>query len=123
VTAAALMIAWVLSDPPSGDGWRIPPVPYLRAGLDFNRAYQSHLRERLDWVSYDRGELYAALAEAEALYVTWDAAWGARPDYTCSPEVKAMYLRKFRLALGREAYRQMELPPCVPVHRFNQLRP
>ena len=122
MTAAVLVLAWVLSDPPPGDAWRIPPVAYLKAGCDFNRLYQAHLRKRIEWEPYHRGELYAALAEAEALYRIYDDAWGAHPSYQCSPTAKADYLRRFRLSIGREAYERMELPTCVPVWHFGELR-
>lgn len=120
--AAVLYLTWFLSDPPPGDAYRIPPIPVLRSACNFNRAYQDHLRWRLGWEPYHRRELAAALREAEALFKLYDDAWGARPDYSCSDAAHTDYLRSFRLALGRDAYRRMALPPPVPTRYFRQLR-
>ncbi|HET6574481.1 MAG TPA: hypothetical protein VFG68_12815 [Fimbriiglobus sp.] len=122
MTSATLFLAWVLADPPPGDAYRIPPIPVLRDACDFNRRYRDHLEHRLEWEARHRGELYAAMREAESLYKVYDDAWGARPDFPCSDAAKVQYLRDFRLAVGRDAYYRMEMPPPVPYHRFNELR-
>jgi hypothetical protein len=94
----------------------------LKDGCHFNQRYRAHLHRRLEWEPDRTGELRAALYEAVRLHEVWDNAWGAHPDYGCGPEVKACYLRRLRILLGREAYRDMRIPPPVPLHRFNQFR-
>jgi hypothetical protein len=94
----------------------------LKDGCHFNQRYRAHLHRRLEWEDDRTGELRAALYEAVRLNEIYDSAWGAHPEYHCSPEVKACYLRKLRVLIGREAYQRGELPSCVPLHRFNQLK-
>lgn len=122
MTAAILSLAFALHDPPPGDAYRLPPADEIRSARLFNQCYQSHLRWRLEWEEDRTGELRAAVAEAVWLYEVWDCAEGAHPDYQCSPAAKACYLRRLRLLIGPDAYRRAELPPCVPVWRFNDLR-
>lgn len=122
MTAAALALAWFLADPPPGDARRLPPVEVLKAGCEFNRRYRDHLEwMRRLWPEH-AGRWAALDAEAGWHLAVWDDAWGAHPDYPCSPEQKRAYLRRLRLAIGRDAYYRGGLPPCVPTWRFNELR-
>lgn len=119
MTAFALLLAVSLPLPPVGDCHRFPPIPYLQAGLAFNRAYQCHLRDRLSWEpEYRHGPIRTALAEAERAYATWDAAWGAQDKHYD----RRMYQRKLIGLIGWDAYWRAELPPPVPMWRFNDLR-
>lgn len=126
VTSAVLFVAWYLADPPVGDAARLPPLPWIREAVAFNQRYQKHLDGELCWEPYNSRRyraLKAALDDAE--WIRWnrlDAAWGSHPDYQCSDEAKQVYLRRLRLALGRDAYREMDLGPVVPLHHFAELR-
>lgn len=124
MNAAACLIAWVLTEPPPGDAYRLPPIQALTAGRQFNLRYQRHLEWRLEWEYHTSAgpRLRAALAESRRLYEVWDCAEGAHPDWKCEPKRKADYLRRLRLLIGRDAYYRAELPPPVPYHLFNQLR-
>lgn len=122
MTALALSLAWAIAEPPPGDAYRLPPFQSLRDGRLFNQRYQKHLQGRLDWEPYRRDALNAALIEARELYEVWDCAEGAHPDYPCPPDLKACYHRRLRRLLGPDDYRRMNLPPCVPTWRFNELR-
>jgi hypothetical protein len=122
ITAAVLALGWVLADPPLGDAARLPPLVDIRRAYEFNGRYRRHLEWRLEWEYHTPAgpDLRAALAEE--LRVLYDSLWGSHPEYKCENETKRGYLRKARLMLGREAYREMDIPPCVPLHRFSQLR-
>lgn len=122
MTAAALLLAWAVSDPPAGDAYRLPPVRALTAGRRFNQRYQEHLEHRIGLEPHRDAAVCRALAEARRLYEVWDCAEGAHPDWQCAPDVKAQYLRRLRLLLGPDAYRRMELPPPAPTWLFNELR-
>lgn len=122
MTACVLYLAWVLAEPPLGDAHRLPPLAYLAEGRRFNCRYRSYLERRIEFEPDRLGVLMAAKAETDWLYRVWDSAEGAHPDYQCSPEMKREYLRTLRLMIGRDAYNRTELPPCVPLHRFNELR-
>lgn len=121
MNAAACFIAWCVVEVPPGDAYRLPPVAALTEGRKFNSRYQAHLDRELEW-SPNRACLLRAKAEALELYRVWDAAEGAHPQYPCDAGRKADYLRYLRLWMGRDAWNRMELPPCVPLHRFNELR-
>lgn len=123
MTSCALLLAWILWEPPAGDYYRLPPVEVLRDGCRFNQAYQRHLEKQLEWAPYcDGPALRAALADAKAVYKVWDDAWGAHPEYKCTEERKRQYRRDYRLVVGRDGYREAWLPPCVPTWRFGELR-
>jgi hypothetical protein len=120
MTSAVLLLAWALADPPPGDAYRLPPLRVISSGRVFNYQYRNRLRWRLEYERDRDGALHAALEEAQHLYEVWDAAEGAHPDWNASPGTRAGYLRKLRVLLGPDAYRRMELPPCVPTWRFNE---
>ncbi len=122
IPATALALAWFAWTPPPGDAYRLPPFHELRAGREANRRYQQHLQWRLLYEEDRSGEMRAALADAVWLYELWDFAEGSHPDYQCGPEVKACYLRRLRLRMGREAYLQATLPNPLPTHHFHALR-
>lgn len=124
MTAAALAVAFALYLPPAGDGWRLPPRTYLRDGIEFNLRYRARLDARARHAS-TWGELCAvrrARAEAEELWHVWDLMVDAHPEATYyRDDTRRGFLRRLRLTLGREAYDRMELPPCVPTWRFQEL--
>lgn len=126
MTSAALFLAWVLSDPPLGDAARLPPVAEIRAAIDFNQRCQRRLDWLIDYEPY--GSPHRATVRRMIDEIEWvrfnvlDAAWGCHPQYTCSPEAKQVYLRRLRLALGRDAYGRMDLGPAVPGWYFRELR-
>jgi hypothetical protein len=120
--AAFSFMGWAMIDPPPGDAYRLPPLAVLREGRLYNMRYRRHLDDRLLWEDRGRATIQMALDEATVLYWIWDDAEGAHPDFKCYGEAKAAYLRRLRLALGRDDYDKMELPPCVPYWRFKELK-
>lgn len=124
MNAVACFLCWTLAVPSPGDAYRLPPLSELRAGRLFNSRYRRHLEWRLEWEYHTAAgpHLRAALAEANELYRVWDSAEGAHPDFVCSADAKAAYLRALRLWMGRDAWNQMTLPPPAPYWRFSELR-
>ncbi len=119
--ACALVVAPFARGPDPGDAFRFPPRAYLSAGMDFNRAYYRHLEARLAWEPDRQSAVRAAMWEADELYAAWDAARSAQWEFL-SVEYRRLSLLDLARRIGWEAYWRGELPPCVPVWRFNELR-
>ena len=131
MTSAALFLAWAITDVPLGDAARLPPIGEIRAAIDFNQRCQRRLDWLIDYEPYGsarREAIKAVVAEIEQTRVLWDCAWGAHPEYRpygddrLKDEARRTYLRRLRLALGRDAYERMDLGPAVPEWYFRELR-
>jgi hypothetical protein len=108
-----------LADAPLvADGGRFPDRESVNALLRFNRAYYRNLEGRQVWEP-DRADLIGVvMAETDRLYEVWDAVRDARCEfYYITDRRKA--LQKLRALLGDEAYFAGEMPPFVPIWRFN----
>ncbi len=69
-----------------------------------------------------RGEwLRATIQETDRLYQVWDKVRDARCDYYYVT-VRRTALKDLRALIGDQAYYAGDLPPCVPLWRF-ELRP
>lgn len=107
--------------PRVGEADRLPPAESLWEGLQANRAYRRHLEERWLWEVDRRREIGGAMADAERLYRVWDSARDAACRSCCVAH-RRRALRELRELVGGEAFGRGELPPSVPVHRFEQLK-
>lgn len=108
--------------PPLSDVHRLPPRDDLIAAIEFNRRFRRRVWERAD-LELDRSEaLREVVAEADLIYAVYDAARDARCEFYYST-VRRQALKRLRNLLGDAAYNRCELPPCVPLWRFNELRP
>lgn len=108
--------------PPAGDARRFPPEGVLRAGLDFADRFAGRVRHLADGGDPRAAALYAAvLAEAGQARRAWQLALDARDARFAAPS-RRRWLGELRHLLGDDAYLRAELPPCVPHHRFNELR-
>jgi hypothetical protein len=87
----------------------------------FNRSFRKKLDERGQF-EFDRAAAFqVVIRETDRLYQVWDAVRDARCEFYFIT-VRRQALKKLRDALGEEAYQAAELPPCVPVWRFNDLK-
>ena len=89
--------------------------------LAFNRAYRQHIDVRQPLELLNWWELRVALQETDHLYQVWDAVRDARCDYYYVT-VRRLALKRLRDLVGEEAYYSSNLPPCVPLWRFEQIR-
>lgn len=109
-----------LQDAPRlADGQRFPDRGTVNDLLAFNRAYRRYLdaRQPLD---QDRCEnLRVALKETDYLYQVWDAVRDARCEYYYVT-VRRQALKRLRDMLGQESYAGGQLPPYVPLWRFEE---
>jgi hypothetical protein len=105
--------------PPLHDCHRFPDRGTVSDLLSFNRAYRQHLdnRQTVELVRF--WELREALQEADRLYQIWDTVRDARCDYYYVT-VRRQALKRLRDMVGSEAYYTSNLPPHVPVWRFQR---
>jgi hypothetical protein len=110
----------LLGAPPLCDGLRFPERSAISDMLAFNRAYRQHLDNRLA-VEVVRGyELQEAVSETDRLYQIWDLVRDARCDYYYVT-VRRQALKRLRDMVGEQVYASGELPPYVPLWRFQTI--
>jgi hypothetical protein len=103
--------------PGVGDCERFPDRTTVNDLLAFNRAYRQHIDVRQPVELIHWWELRTALDETERLYQIWDAVRDARCEYYYV-HVRRQALKRLRDQIGIEAYYGGDLPPCVPLWRF-----
>lgn len=102
------------------DAQRFPDRGTVNELLAFNRAYRRHLDSR-QALEQDRGQcLRTALKETDYLYQVWDSVRDARCEYYYIT-VRRQALKRLRQTIGAEAYDTAELPPYVPLWRFQEM--
>lgn len=107
-----------LADAPYvADSYRFPDRDGIGYLLAFNRAYTQRL-ETKQTVELSRWWWYQdAMRENDQIYQIWDTVRDARCEYYYN-HVRRQALRKLRDQIGPEDYYSGQLPPFVPVWRF-----
>jgi len=107
-----------LADAPGcNDCLRFPERTTVNEYLAFNRAYRQHIDIRQPGEPARWWELRAALQETDTLYQVWDTVRDARCEYYYVT-VRRQALKRLRELLGEDAYYGGQLPPYVPLWRF-----
>ncbi len=106
--------------PPLHDCVRFPDRNLVNDLLAFNRSYRQHLDARQAMELTHWWELREALQEADRLYQIWDTVRDARCDYYYVT-VRRQALKRLKEMVGEEAYYSSNLPPHVPVWRFQKI--
>jgi hypothetical protein len=102
------------------DAQRFPDRNTVAELLAFNRAYRRYLDSRQP-LEQDRGHsLRTALKETDYLYQVWDSVRDARCEYYYIT-VRRQALKRLRQMVGPEAYNTADLPPHVPLWRFQEM--
>jgi hypothetical protein len=102
------------------DAQRFPDRGTVNELLAFNRAYRRHLDSRQS-LEQDRSQcLRTALKETDYLYQVWDSVRDARCEYYYIT-VRRQALKRLRQMIGDESYDTAELPPYVPLWRFQEM--
>jgi hypothetical protein len=110
-----------LADAPAlCDCSRFPEREVINELLAFNRSYRQHLGVRQPVELAHWWEFRAALQETDYLYQVWDTVRDARCDYYYVT-VRRQALKKLREIVGEEAYYMGQLPPHVPLWRFQEM--
>ena len=103
--------------PPVGDSLRFPDREAINEMLSFNRAYRQYIDIRQSVELAHWWEHQATLQETEQLYQIWDTVRDSRCEYYYVT-VRRQALKRLREQLGEHAYYSGQLPPYVPVWRF-----
>jgi hypothetical protein len=103
--------------PPLIDCERFPDRETINDLLAFNRSYRQYLDARLPMHMARWWELRTALQETDQLYQVWDTVRDARCDYYYVT-VRRQALKKLRDLIGPELYTSGQMPPYVPLWRF-----
>jgi hypothetical protein len=106
--------------PHSQDCTRFPDRNTVNEFLAFNRAYRQHIDIRQPGEPARWWELRSALQETDHLYQIWDTVRDARCEYYYVT-VRRQALKRLREMLGEEAYYSGQLPPYVPMWRFQSV--
>jgi hypothetical protein len=110
-----------LADAPAlSDGQRFPDRAVVSDLLAFNRAYRQHIDSRQSVEIVHWWELREAVQEADRLYYIWDTVRDARCEYYYVT-VRRQALKRLQEMLGPEAYYAGQLPPHVPLWRFQRI--
>lgn len=110
-----------LADAPTlNDSLRLPDREAVNELLSFNRAYQQYVNTRQTVDLAHWWEYQSALQETEQLYQIWDTVRDARCDYYYVT-VRRHALKRLRELLGEEVYYSGQLPPHVPIWRFQAI--
>jgi hypothetical protein len=106
--------------PASSDGLRFPERAVISDLLAFNRAYRQHVDGRQAVETVHWWELREAVQEADRLYYIWDTVRDARCEYYYVT-VRRQALKRLQEMIGAEAYHAGQLPPHVPLWRFQRI--
>ena len=107
--------------PRLADAGRFPDKAEVQELLSFNRAYRRHLDARQPLEPDRAWDYRQALKETDLLYQVWDAVRDARCEYYYVT-VRRQALKRLKNLVGETAYYRAELPPHVPVWRFQEVR-
>jgi hypothetical protein len=111
-----------LADAPSvHDCLRFPTRTAVTEVLDFNRSYRRYLDmqqpvERARWWEYQ-----SAAEETDHLYHIWDTVRDARCE-CYYVHIRRRALKTLRDMIGDDAYYTGQLPPYVPLWRFQEIQ-
>lgn len=103
--------------PPLADCQRLPPHDTIRQLLAFNVAYRQYTEVRRCLRRHEWDVLTETLQETDRLHFIWQAAREAMAEdqnWVC----RRRALHRLQLLIGTEAYSRGNLPPCVPLWRF-----
>lgn len=110
-----------LNDAPYlADATRFPDRAVVNELLAFNRAYRNYVETRQPMETTQGSQLRAVQREVEYLYQVWDTVRDARCDYYYVT-VRRQALKKLRDLVGENAYYDGDLPPHVPLWRFQEV--
>jgi hypothetical protein len=111
-----------LADAPSlYDCIRLPEKALAVECLSFNRAYRRAIEKRLPLEMDQTAALKEILRETDELYKIWDAVRDARCEIYYIA-VRRQALKQLRDLIGPEAYYSGQLPPHVPLWRFEEIK-
>ena len=106
--------------PPLAESKRFPGREQVGDLLAFNRLYRERLHHRLKVDRLHADELEEALRETDHLYRVWDLVRDACCEYYYVT-YRRQALHRLREAVGAHAFYTGQLPPHVPLWRFQEI--
>ncbi len=106
--------------PPLSDSHRFPDRTAINELLAVNRTFRQNIDVRQPGEPSRWWELHSVLQETDNLYHVWDTVRDARCEYYYVT-VRRQALQRLRDLLGPQAYYQGNLPPHVPMWRFQEI--
>lgn len=104
--------------PPVGDLNLFPPVAICKEMIVAAEVYRCHVELRKHFPSWQYWEWHAVAAEAKWCHDAWDwLHWAHTVPGTGS---KRHALGRLRDLIGPDAYYAGQMPPCVPIWRFER---
>jgi hypothetical protein len=107
--------------PPLSDCYRFPDRATVNEMLVFNRTFRKYLEERQPLEQVRSAELRTVQQETDHLYQVWDSVRDARCEYYYV-SVRRLALKRLRELVGEDRYLRGQLPPHVPLWRFETIR-
>lgn len=105
--------------PKMTDALRLPERGAVNEMCSFNRAFRIHV-ERQMVINKDREEIHKdILKETDHLFAVWDAIRDARCE-SFYVMTRRMAMKRLVRLIGDEAFYTLNLPPYVPVWRFQE---
>ncbi len=105
--------------PHLADAQRLPDRHTASDLIQFNRAFRKTLDTRKTLETDRTDEWLTVMAETDRLYQVWDSIRDARCDFYYVT-VRRNAMQKLKTLIGDEAWDAGEMPPGVPVWRFNE---
>ena len=103
------------------DCQRFPARSDCYDAKSYNRFYKQHIEFKLQVSVYQNKEFWRqTLQETDYLYQVWDTVSDSRSEYYYVT-VRREALKNLRDMIGEDAYYTGELPPYVPLWRFNEV--
>lgn len=109
-----------LGAPPLHDHMRFPDRAVIANFLAFNRGYRDFLARGRPLALHRMEQLQEAIRETDRLYAIWDTIRDARCDYYYVT-VRRQALQRSRDMMGEQNYFTGQLPPHVPLWRFQRI--
>ena len=106
--------------PPSIDSERFPPRAIVNDYLAFNREYRQQMDVAAPGESGRWWQIRSTLNEIDNLYYIWDAVRDAGCEYYYVT-VRRQALKRLLETIGPDAYYSGQLPPYVPLWRFQEI--
>lgn len=107
--------------PFASDAFRFPDRDTANEFISFNRAYRDYIELTMAMQPHRYWDFKAALQETDYLKDVWVLIRDSRCDYY-SVITRRQALENLRDRIGVEAYYSDNLPPYVPLWRFQQIR-
>jgi hypothetical protein len=99
------------------DSLRFPDREHISELLKFNRAYRQYVEAMQVTQLHRANDWREVLTETDQLYHTWDLMRDARCEWYYV-NIRRQALQKLRDKIGPDAYYRGQMPPHVPIWRF-----